>query len=123
VTDTGIEVPDVSLFAFFMLTHAPPTPVLEFPGASADSILRGKQVCEEIGCALCHTPTLRTGNHPIAALNDKQANLFSDLLLHNMGSGSGSSSSTTGLRPTCWRRSRPTGAPETGDSRRRRPMA
>jgi len=87
VTDTGIEVPDVSLFAFFMLTHAPPTPVLEFPGASADSILRGKQVCEEIGCALCHTPTLRTGNHPIAALNDKQANLFSDLLLHNMGSG------------------------------------
>ena len=44
-------------------------------------------MCEEIGCALCHTPTLRTGNHPIAALNDKQANLFSDLLLHNMGSG------------------------------------
>ena len=37
------------------------------------------------GCALCHTPTLRTGDSPVAALRNKDANLFSDLLLHDMG--------------------------------------
>jgi CxxC motif-containing protein (DUF1111 family) len=39
------------------------------------------------GCALCHTPTLRTGNATVAALANKDANLFSDLGVHQMGSG------------------------------------
>jgi CxxC motif-containing protein (DUF1111 family) len=36
---------------------------------------------------LCHTPTLRTGNASVAALRNLDANLFSDLLLHDMGDG------------------------------------
>jgi CxxC motif-containing protein (DUF1111 family) len=40
-----------------------------------------------IGCALCHTPKLHTGNVTTEALRNKDANLYSDLLLHNMGPG------------------------------------
>jgi len=40
-----------------------------------------------IGCALCHTPTLYTGASTVQALDTKPVNLFSDLLLHNMGPG------------------------------------
>jgi len=48
-----------------------------------------------VGCALCHTPVLTTGTaiasgsstSPSAALSNKQAHLFSDLLVHHMGTG------------------------------------
>jgi CxxC motif-containing protein (DUF1111 family) len=36
---------------------------------------------------MCHTPTLTTGSSSIAALSNVNANLYSDLLVHNMGSG------------------------------------
>ena len=51
------------------------------------SIQRGKATFSTIGCALCHTPTLTTGNSTVAALNKKAANLYSDLLVHDMGDG------------------------------------
>ncbi len=35
--------------------------------------------------ATCHTPVLQTGNISVAALDRKPVRLFSDLLLHNMG--------------------------------------
>src|SRR5256885_6754667 len=40
-----------------------------------------------VGCALCHTPTLNTGNSAVAALRNQPVNLFSDLLVHDMGPG------------------------------------
>ena len=51
------------------------------------SIQRGKATFSTTGCALCHTPTLHTGNSTVAALNKKAANLYSDLLVHDMGDG------------------------------------
>jgi CxxC motif-containing protein (DUF1111 family) len=36
---------------------------------------------------LCHTPALRTGNTTVAALRNQTANLYSDLLVHDMGVG------------------------------------
>jgi CxxC motif-containing protein (DUF1111 family) len=91
VTDTGITISDVTLFAFMMRTHAAPTPVTQFLGAlgpvGADSIGRGRQVFEAVGCALCHTPTLHTENASIGALRNQPVHLFSDLLLHHMGPG------------------------------------
>ena len=39
----------------------------------------------EVGCTYCHTPTLTTSRTAIAALSEKPVNLYSDLLLHNMG--------------------------------------
>jgi CxxC motif-containing protein (DUF1111 family) len=38
-----------------------------------------------MGCALCHTPTLTTGNASSPALTNQRVNLFSDLLVHHMG--------------------------------------
>jgi CxxC motif-containing protein (DUF1111 family) len=36
---------------------------------------------------MCHTPTLHTGKAAVEALRDKDVNLYSDLMLHNMGPG------------------------------------
>jgi CxxC motif-containing protein (DUF1111 family) len=37
---------------------------------------------------MCHTPTLHTGKKAaVVALRDKAVNLYSDLMLHNMGPG------------------------------------
>ena len=77
----------VTKFSFFMRFLAPPTPSTTDPGGP-DSISRGRQIFANVGCALCHTPKLKTG--PLAtvgALRDKDVNLFSDLLVHNMGPG------------------------------------
>ncbi|MGH7259481.1 MAG: di-heme oxidoredictase family protein [Nitrospiraceae bacterium] len=76
-----IDVPsDVVKFAVFMRFLAPPMPVPDNP-----SIIRGRKLFAEVGCALCHTPTLHTGKVTVGALRDKDANLYSDLALHNMG--------------------------------------
>jgi CxxC motif-containing protein (DUF1111 family) len=45
----------------------------------------GEELFEAIGCAKCHVPTMMTRRHPIQALRNKPVNLFSDLLLHDMG--------------------------------------
>jgi CxxC motif-containing protein (DUF1111 family) len=76
----------IEKFAFFMRYLAPPTPSPNFPGGST-SINRGKSLFNTIGCAQCHTPTLTTGYSTIAALNKQAVNLYSDLLIHDMGSG------------------------------------
>jgi CxxC motif-containing protein (DUF1111 family) len=73
-------------FANFQRFLAPPTPSPNTPGG-AQSIARGRGVFESTGCALCHTPTLRTGNSTVVALRNQPANLFSDLLVHDMGDG------------------------------------
>jgi CxxC motif-containing protein (DUF1111 family) len=73
-------------FANFQRFLAPPTPSTDRPGGSM-SIQRGKATFSTIGCALCHTPTLHTGNSTVAALNKKAANLYSNLLVHDMGVG------------------------------------
>jgi CxxC motif-containing protein (DUF1111 family) len=64
----------------------PPAAVNEFTGATSESIRRGRNLFDRVGCALCHTPSLRTGKESdLAALNGREAQLYSDLLLHNMG--------------------------------------
>jgi len=75
------DVPsDAVKFALFMSFLAPPAPASDTP-----STINGRRLFKEIGCALCHTPSLPTGNVSSPALRGKRANLFSDLLLHNMG--------------------------------------
>ena len=91
VTDTdGATLPDglsaIERFAFFMRFLGPPYPSPNMPGGAA-SIDRGRTTFGVIVCALCHTPTLYTGASTVQALDTKPVNLFSDLLLHNMGPG------------------------------------
>jgi len=74
----------IEKFAFFMRFLAPPTPSTAAPGGAA-SIAHGRQPFMSTGCALCHTPTLSTGNAGVAALANREVDLYSDLLLHGMG--------------------------------------
>jgi CxxC motif-containing protein (DUF1111 family) len=91
VTDTAAltgvaTVSAIEKFAFFMRFLAPPARSNTVPGGFF-SITHGSQLFSSIGCALCHTPKLQTGDSTVAALRNKNVNLFSDLLVHNMGSG------------------------------------
>ena len=91
VTDTDATTPTevisgIERFAFFMRFLDAPQPSPDSPGG-APSIANGRQKFADIGCALCHTPSFTTGNSTVAALNGKPVNLFSDLLVHDMGIG------------------------------------
>jgi CxxC motif-containing protein (DUF1111 family) len=91
VTHTAATTPMAAIsaiekFALFSRFLAAPTPSLDRPGG-AESTTKGRDVFERTGCVLCHTPTLETGNAAVAALRNQSVNLYSDLLLHDMGPG------------------------------------
>jgi CxxC motif-containing protein (DUF1111 family) len=48
-------------------------------------VQEGEYLFQAVGCAGCHTPSLRTGPSPIAALADQDVPLYSDLLIHDLG--------------------------------------
>src|SRR5262249_17315868 len=79
-------ISSIEKFAFFMRFLAPPVPSSTVP-AGASSINNGRALSQSTGCAYCHTPTLYTGDSSIKALRKKPVNLFSDLLVHQMGPG------------------------------------
>jgi CxxC motif-containing protein (DUF1111 family) len=80
---------DVQAFSNFMRLLAPPEPAAATPATE-----RGRAAFAAVGCSHCHTPMLRTGpainsgssTRPSAALSNQPVNLYSDLLLHHMGS-------------------------------------
>ena len=76
----------IERFALFQRFLAAPTPSPDMPGG-ASSIASGRSLFVNVGCALCHTPALHTGRSSVAALQNQQVALFSDLLLHDMGVG------------------------------------
>ena len=72
---------DIDSFADFMRLLGAPPPVALNADAQA-----GQQLFAQVGCTSCHIPVLQTGESPIAALSRKPVPLYSDLLLHRMGS-------------------------------------
>ena len=66
---------------------APPRPSGPPAGATQASVQNGQQAFAAVGCAMCHTPTMTTGNSTTAALANRNVVLYSDLLVHNMGTG------------------------------------
>jgi CxxC motif-containing protein (DUF1111 family) len=78
------SVSAIEKFSFFMRFLAPSSRSSDTPGG-APSIGRGRTLFSSVGCALCHTPTLNTGNTSVAALRNQAVNLYSDLLVHDMG--------------------------------------
>jgi CxxC motif-containing protein (DUF1111 family) len=55
------------------------------PAPGNASTNHGREIFAQVGCALCHTPSLTTGQSSVTSFSHVQANLFSDLLLHHMG--------------------------------------
>ncbi len=75
---------DVEQFALFMRFLGPPSPSSTVPGGAA-SIARGRAAFDSVGCTMCHTPALMTGNTSVKALANQKVGLYSDLALHRMG--------------------------------------
>ena len=71
-------------FASFMRLLAPPA-----RAGSDDEIRAGEQVFAAIGCTACHVPVLQTGPSANPIFDRKAVVLFSDLLLHDIGTGDG----------------------------------
>lgn len=65
----------------FMRYLAPPP-----PSSMNASTAFGAKFFLQVGCNNCHTPTMTTGTNSIAALSSQTVVLYSDLLLHDMGS-------------------------------------
>jgi CxxC motif-containing protein (DUF1111 family) len=90
-TLSGDQIPsDIVEFSNFMRFLTPPAPATTgIPGnPSAQSIANGQAIFAQIGCAACHTASLQTGpSNFTPGLSNQQAALFSDLLVHHMGSG------------------------------------
>jgi len=83
---------DVSAFANFMRTLAPPPTggvVLAGATVSTTSIANGGNLFSAIGCATCHNPA--AGNTQMSnitgSLSNVPVNAFSDIELHHMGVG------------------------------------
>lgn len=55
--------------------------------AADEAVVAGRQIFQSIGCDKCHRPELKTGNSTISALANKTFYPYTDLLLHDMGSG------------------------------------
>lgn len=71
-------------FAAFMKFLAP------LPRGTAGALEHaGEQVFNGIGCATCHVPSLTTGPSGSSAFDRRRVPLFSDLLLHDVGTGDG----------------------------------
>lgn len=95
--------PEVSLAALrsvvsYVRMLAPPAPA-DVKGALA----RGRDLFQQVGCAKCHVPMLRTGPHPIGALAYRDAELYSDLLLHDLGPGLSDGRPDGGAEADEWR--------------------
>lgn len=87
---TGDEVPDPEISAatvnnnvFYLRTlKVPPRRNTDDP-----DVQQGELLFTTIGCADCHRPTMKTGPSDVAALSNKTFYPYSDMLLHDMGSG------------------------------------
>ena len=84
VLDPEDDGENVTAFTDFMrfLAPAPRGPITL-------QVQLGEKVFSQIGCASCHVPRMMTGPNSVAALRNKPVNLFSDLLLHDIGTGDG----------------------------------
>jgi CxxC motif-containing protein (DUF1111 family) len=87
--DAGNSPSDLVAFETFMRFLDQPTQACGVSGqpACSNSVNNGRAVFAKIGCSACHTPMLMTGLSTYSPLNQKPANLFSDLAVHHMGTG------------------------------------
>ena len=83
--DPEVDQETVALIADFVRFLSPLAPEVPATDELRDTIMRGEQVFEQIGCGSCHVRTLTTAANEEPALDRKTIRLYSDLLLHDMG--------------------------------------
>jgi CxxC motif-containing protein (DUF1111 family) len=81
------KVPDPEIDAATIFSVVEYLRLLKVParGAITPRVRAGEGVFQRIGCVACHTPTMRTGPHRIPALANQEVEIYSDMLLHDMG--------------------------------------
>ncbi|MFN0079124.1 MAG: di-heme oxidoredictase family protein [Prosthecobacter sp.] len=85
---------DIDRLAEFMQWLGAPPRLQLTPSAAA-----GRGVFQSTGCTTCHVPVMFTGPNRSASLRNKEVWLFSDLLLHDMGTlGDGIAQGTADVR-------------------------
>jgi CxxC motif-containing protein (DUF1111 family) len=72
---------DIVNFAAFARLLAPPKPVPPTPSTE-----NGERLFSQVGCALCHSPSLKTAASNYTAMSETTYRPFSDFALHHMGS-------------------------------------
>ena len=68
---------------FYLRTLKAPIP----RDSGTPTVRAGKVLFEQVGCAKCHVPTLHTGPSAIEPLAFREFHPYTDLLLHDMGTG------------------------------------
>ena len=58
-------------------------------GPIDDEVRAGEAIFQASGCAACHVPVLSTGANSNPVFDRKPVALYSDLLLHDVGTGDG----------------------------------
>ncbi len=81
VPDPEISSSTVGAVVFYLKTLKPPPR----RDQGSQQVQAGEALFAQVGCASCHTPTLRTGTTAIAPLNRVEFHPYTDLLLHDMG--------------------------------------
>jgi len=87
-TENATIPSDVVAFAMFMRLLAPPVASTTVPGG-ASSIASGKSLFSSIGCATCHTATIKStqNSNVTSSLANQSVSPFSDIEIHHMGTG------------------------------------
>ena len=85
VPDPEIDLRGINLLTDFVRFLAPSVRGNMASAAVRDTVERGEQRFDEIGCTSCHVPSMRAGPSDVAALDRKTINLYSDMLLHDLG--------------------------------------
>lgn len=80
VADPEVSASTVQAVVQYIRTLAPPRAAAEI-----GEVAEGRTQFERIGCARCHVPALTTGPSVVTALSGRRVELYSDLLLHDMG--------------------------------------
>ncbi len=103
VGDPEISASVVQAVTHYIRALAPPA-----PGEDTDLRRQGAALFKQVNCASCHVPVLKAGRSMIPALTGRDVELFSDLLLHDMGAGladnrpDGSASGREWKTPPLW---------------------
>lgn len=79
---TGLSAID-NFEAFMKFLAPPPRDII------TDAVREGERLFSALGCSACHVPVLRTGPSANPLFDRRPVPLFSDLLLHDIGTGDG----------------------------------
>ena len=91
---------ELDALEFYIRMLAPPAR----RGRDVPQVQQGERLFAEAGCAVCHAPVLRTGEHAaLAQLAGQMIEPYTDLLLHDVGPGLSDGRPDADARPDEWR--------------------